>query len=416
MRLATIGDLHVVDGELDTQGPVLDEIAAGVEEARPDLVLVVGDLSGHRVPHKATPRERNALVGFFAKLAQCAPVVIVRGNHDYPRDWEFLNAIGGHSFYSIGFVDEPSTLTAGKAGALALVACFPWVDRSRFGPDVDYGEAVRTLYDAVVDEARSTIATLPDDELPNAVVALGHCAIAGGMIGIFGQPSVPTADPVVAIDDVCPSDVFDAGFFGHYHAPQELPREGESGGAACRYVGSAFVSQHGEATAKSWGVVDISGEGKARAREIPIPQAPRVLLRVDGVARRIVEIVPAALVGLSAGTLIDECKPIALPRGAPSASVKVRIEGAISITEAARAFDEIAALVAPAAHSIKREFAIERVARAREGADEIAKATTTADKLARYLDTINPAPRGVIRKRAIALLAEIEATLDAPIA
>ena len=139
MRVGFVTDIHVRDVDLVEQIPAMKAVAEKMKEEGVELVLVGGDLAGVTVPHRASPRERNALVDFFLALGEFARVIIVRGNHDFPGDYQFTNHLAvddrGEVRKPITYISEPTVVSDGGSWDVFV---FPWLDRSRFSPDEDY--------------------------------------------------------------------------------------------------------------------------------------------------------------------------------------------------------------------------------------------------------------------------------------
>lgn len=399
MRAAVVTDLHVCQDDLPDrygtpgQQALLDQLANQITVARPEVILVGGDLAGQRVPHKALPAERNAVVEFLRSLADVAPVVIVRGNHDYPRDWQFLNYL--HATNPIVYVerDAASSGEVVQVGDWEVIA-LPWIDRTEFPIGSDYAAEVDRVYRQVIMEVVAA-----DEDVPRIVLA--HAAVNGGMIR-DGQPIVPIADPLLDPNRLCCHPSIKAVFLGHYHLRQRVKANG-----LVVYPGSTFVSQFSEDAAKGWALYDSEAEAGQEVVYADLPQVPRVTLEVDGVQGRITAVVPPVLDTIRAGDPIGGfvCPTV-------RAHIKVRVRGAISMTQAKQLAEVVVGVVTSSAVSVRTEFDLDRVARAREGADEVAAATSTTEKVREYLARVKPTVSGGRIKRTLDLLREAEKELD----
>jgi predicted MPP superfamily phosphohydrolase len=81
LRLAHLSDLHVA-GET----PLLDRLLAQVAAARPDLVVVSGDLVRDVPAREPMARHTAAAAAFAAALRRVAPVFAVQGHSDHPGE------------------------------------------------------------------------------------------------------------------------------------------------------------------------------------------------------------------------------------------------------------------------------------------------------------------------------------------
>ena len=389
MRAAAISDVHVEQDKLEGPGgqlELLDVVAQQVREAAPEVILVGGDLAGTRVPHRASPKERNALVDWLVKLGQVAPVIVLRGNHDYPGDYTFINRLQGNAYY----VDEPEVLELPDGSSLL---CLPWLDRSQFQA-TEYREGVVARYAEAIEQVRG-------DGLSSCYV-LVHAAMQGGTIR-DGQPIVPIADPVIPAALFDPK-VFKAVFVGHYHGHQRVP-----GPVPIWYPGSLWVSQHGEPVPKGWLLYDTEREPQERL--VLLEQAPMVMVDVDANDGRVVRVAPDVLgPGIMPGLALDALAPP--QRGA---HVKVRVRGMDVDMGVAKGYADkvlVQLAAAPGCGVLRAEYELEHRARSRDGAVEVAAATTLADKVREFCQRLDPRPGNKVLDRALELLAEQERVID----
>ena len=390
MRIAQISDLHVRDDRLEGdlgQAKILNRTADDVARSKPDLVLVPGDLSGNTVPHKGTPRERNAIVDFLGKLADVAPTVVVAGNHDFPGDWSFLNSI--RSKCGLYYVEEePETIGFPDFAVLAL----PWVFKSRFPREADYAAATSRLYAEAIDAAVEDFG----GKVPLFLAA--HTALRGAKFA-EGQPAITHDEPIVSPDVLCREDVFACGVFGHYHFPQTIRTQ------AFGYPGSLFVGSYGEEPTKGWVLYDTVSKVREFKR---ISQAARLTLELDPVRGEIRDLRPHVL-----GEEFGFADLLAWVASNPS---HVKISTRFSEDEIGTAkirTEEVRAKLAEVALSVfVAPPEVDRTTRVREGAVEVAAETTLEAKLDRAWDSTDPSPTKAVRKRALALLEEISTEFD----
>jgi len=365
MRVAFVTDLHVTQARLREHAPVLRKVAGAICATHPDLLLVGGDLCGLRVPHRATPEERNTLVDFLRRATGDGewPAVVVRGNHDAPGDFDFLD----HLAIDATYMGEPGVVEGDRWG----VVCLPWVDRTAVSDPERYQGEVRALY-------RDTLAGyLQDPDRRPHVFVLGHAAIKGATLH-DGQPAVPIADPVVPLSDL--DGDFRAGFFGHYHHPQIL----ESGDRPIVYGGSLNVNEHGEDYRKTW-----TEWTPKRCRFHRIPTPIRATLVVDDLGKTL------------------EVKPDADALG-PNAHLKIRVVAqGDRLDQAITAARRVRAQYVGNVLSVRVEYDTRVQPRTREGAADIADRTTIPDKVALYLDRKRPKIKGSLKAEALQILDEL---------
>jgi exonuclease SbcD len=395
MRVAVLGDPHLADDRLYEQIPILGTIRKGVAASSPDVIVIAGDLAGLVAPHKATPRERNALVDFLIHLGALAPVVVVRGNHDFPGDYEFLNSIRAH--HGVYFVEGESELI--RIGDNAIV-CLPWIDRAAVAGAKSYAEGVSAHYNKAIDGFTSDLQTLKRSG--GKVILVGHVAIKGWTLSL-GQPDIPTPDPFVDAETICRSGTIDAAFFGHNHNPQEVKAP-----IPARYAGSLFSLQYGESIDKSWILWD---DGKIELHKIP--QVPRVRFEVEILRseNKIHRMDPFLNDDdrRSKPTIEELVEQIE----GKHAHVKIvaRYHEGTSILVATRIATLRDALVGAGA-TVKIEPDVIRTVKIREGAAEIGKATTLSEKVSAAMETACPTITAPARRRALQILDEVTAEME----
>jgi DNA repair exonuclease SbcCD nuclease subunit len=388
LRVAFVTDIHVREAERELHGALLRETLVQVKAFAPDLILVGGDLAGLQVPHKATVWERNALADLVSGFAACAPVVCVRGNHDYPGDFGFLR-----HFPNVTWIEGDPALVVldGPADAYPsrplAVFGLPWLDRSRFAVGADYQRSVRDVYASALKSASPELAEV--HKAGGVCFLLGHAAVAGAHLRL-GQPTLPTEDPTLDLGELLTASGapapgrFAAGFLGHYHAPQDLA-------LGCRYGGSLLVNEYGEDSARGW----TSWTESEGFRHRPIAQPARSVIRYSAG-------VPPQVDVLGFWSPGDKVKlAVAVP--SPGALAAAREEAAVLIGSLAAKGVEAKAV-----------FEVVQDVRSRVGADATAAATTMEAKLAHWVESLDARPEGTTVARARELLAVIEADLVSP--
>lgn len=253
-----VSDLHVTDDRrLPDVADYLNRIACDVEARRPPhLVIVAGDLYGHAVPHRSTPRERAVLYPWLTRMADLAPVVVVPGNHDHQVDLEGLEHLGGR--YQIRVARGAEVIKvpgAGRASINVLALPYPtkrWlianqgdvrgVAATQAAVEARLGQLLKAWSLRVVGGRRRS----PEDAWVLAAhVQVGGSRTAGGEV-LSGQ------EVELARGDLEGLGV-DYGALGHLHLRQEPARR-------CWYPSSPWRNDFGETDRdKGYHVVEIGG-------------------------------------------------------------------------------------------------------------------------------------------------------------
>lgn len=98
-----VSDLHLTEGpRLEDESSTLNRIVEKGVSEDVSMWLVTGDLYGHAVPHRSTPKERLAFIPALLRMADQAPVILVQGNHDHPEDFELFHELHSeHKIYAV---------------------------------------------------------------------------------------------------------------------------------------------------------------------------------------------------------------------------------------------------------------------------------------------------------------------------
>lgn len=352
---------------------MLKAIAADIRRAGCSLLILGGDLCGRAVPHRASPAERNLLLEFMGNAA-CGRAVVVRGNHDEPEDWEFLNSLPG-----ITYVHESGQIL--KIGG-RRIAVFPWMDRNAFGGE-DWETALNHHWAEVF-----------SGEAVDLIVA--HAAYQGGAVSL-GQPDLPTKDPIVSAEHQVKHGVRLA-LLGHYHSPHLAFDDGEH---VALYGGASFINEFGESDERGWTEVDLT-EGTFAHH--PIPQAGRFVVEVDPASDTAAKIRPGQF-----GNPPDSC-----PEGTPiSKAVKTLCDAGhhvrVQVTTANEAHaatirEGVARLREEHGSKVTAKITIDAPPAHREGAMEVASAVSLGDKIRAFAGSLRAPPKPRVVERAIEIL------------
>ncbi len=272
IRVAHTGDLHLTDGpRFDSTLRCLRYIVGDGIEQRVDLWLVGGDMAGVTVPHKQTPRERNALVEVLQGMAEHAPVIVAYGNHDFPGDLDvYAELRARHPIY---VADQPEEITVWDdaldlgRGAPARVYVLPYPSKRSYLASGGTGEGVETQNADYQHGLRTILAEWRMDREENAdvpAILLGHINIGGSRVAggevLIGQEI-----------ELHPVDLDTVGFdyvaLSHIHLHQQVAEK-------AWFAGSPDRSNFGEEDEKGYVIA-----------EVEVGQLPKIIRRLTPAQR-----------------------------------------------------------------------------------------------------------------------------------
>lgn len=241
-------------------------------------------------------------------------------------------------------------------------------------------------------------------------LVLAHAAFRGGQVRT-GQPTTPTADPVLDPKEILRDTFADCILAGHYHGHQLLPGVG-------LYGGSLFASQFGESSEKVWTIVHHESGKELTLEDRPVPQPGRVLIDYDPAVEKVlgaegIRTVQAEFLKfpMTLGEFAEEAS-----RWSPD-HFKLRVW--MDETEVARLtprVSEVVARLGKVGLSVKVEPVIDRAEKVRTGADDVAKATTLVEKFEAFIQSSGDlAASGVSHSlvaRAKEILVAVERDVD----
>lgn len=244
MRILSFGDLHYCSGYDSDICQSLGQIKAKANEERVDLIAITGDV----YERSSDPDGRNPAAESIQFLADEAPVLIVKGNHDALGDLKLFEKLKAANQI---MVDELPNVRVYGRDAIAIHS-LPWITKARW---------VKQNLEASTEQADATVSALALQYLKNAVqltfgvdqhILVGHLLISGAraqnhqrLIGegvTFGQYDLPEAG-------------FFAGILGHIHLQQvfDNPR--------FFYNGSVCALNYGETPEKYFSILDTKTGG-----------------------------------------------------------------------------------------------------------------------------------------------------------
>lgn len=269
-HVVCIGDLHLrsTDSRHTEKLASFDQILRE-QTGNPHLAawVVLGDVFDGR----SSVQDRNDFAARVLRMADAAPVVICRGNHDQPSDLDIFGFLRGG--YPIVVVNEPRVvpvLSAVDVETLIGLAVLPYPHR---GGLVAAGAST----DQVLDEGRHALAIVCQDlaqqlEAYPLSLLVGHLNV-GGSLASTGQPQIGRE---IELD---PASLAAFGaqpkILGHIHLPQEV------GGAI--YAGSVAACSYGEIEAKRYLVAVCETEGATPTWTVTsCPLHTRRMFHVEG--------------------------------------------------------------------------------------------------------------------------------------
>jgi len=273
MKILHYADLHVTEGpRLEGAEGVLTFIEERAAAEKVDLVLCAGDLTNDQ-PRRTTPRERAILRQHFQTMGNIAPVVIVRGNHDYPRDWEFLDHL--ECKYGIRYVERAQVVEV-SYGALSVkdkvsILAIPWPDRGYLADQVEGGRG--DINEAIRQAMRGVLQGLEMESRGKCRVGLAHCNVIGTTID-NGQPLIGD-DVELGAEDLAP--MASLWCLGHIHKHQILNPEG----ATLVFAGAPMQHKHGAIDQRVICLHKIDYKTGALKKTEAIPTPYRALRTVD---------------------------------------------------------------------------------------------------------------------------------------
>ncbi|MDB5355712.1 MAG: exonuclease SbcCD subunit [Phycisphaerales bacterium] len=244
----------------DDQAHVLDQLVDLCRDAKPDALLVAGDVYDRAVP---PPEAVGLLDDVLSRLVLDLeiPVVMIAGNHDSPGRLHFgARLLAGRRLYVSGqFVSQCEPIVFHDAHGPVHVYALPYAEpstvRCSLASDavVDHDSAMRAIV--------SGIRAVHPAGVRSILVA--HAFVAGGQGCESERPlSVGGAGTV----DVSCFAGFDYVALGHLHRPQIISANGTG---AVRYSGSLLKYSFDESDqTKSVTVVEMDAGGVCRCEAV----------------------------------------------------------------------------------------------------------------------------------------------------
>lgn len=261
----------------DDQAHVLDQFVDLVKDARPDAILIAGDIYDRAVP---PPEAVNLLDEVLAKIVGDlrVPTVIIAGNHDSPERLNFgsrlLTKQGLYVHGRFGQSFDPIVLQDGfgNVNIYPIAYAEPPVVRERLSDETidNHNKANQAIINSI----------LKVHPAQTRKILVTHAFVAGGQESESERPLSLGGSGLV---DVGSFAGFDYVALGHLHRPQNVGSE-----SVC-YSGSLMKYSFSEAAhKKSINIVQMDAQGKTQVE--PVSLSPRRDVRiVDGYLSEILE-------------------------------------------------------------------------------------------------------------------------------
>lgn len=232
MKLLVTGDWHLTEGRrFDQTLMSLWEVLRVGKREKVDVWCLTGDFTGTTVPHRQTPKERNAILSIVAEMLETAPVRVLYGNHDYPGDLDYLRYVSK----KVIVADAPSI---DRELSIAMV---PYIWRTNQAESIAQGNA---------NESASVLAWLAENAV-HCHSLIGHFNVAGSKTA--GGEVLRDREVEFSVDQLNSLGMSFVGL-GHIHTRQKL-------GSNIYYAGSPDRSNFGEGDIKGFLIADVKPSG-----------------------------------------------------------------------------------------------------------------------------------------------------------
>lgn len=277
-RAAVIADSHFFDapsGRFEECIRVHNWIAQDIAARNVDAILHSGDV----FERKSSPNERVVVAHWLQELAEHAPVLVVRGNHDAPLDLSIFGRLEGKHPITV----EEAVGVHGMRGL--VVGAVAWPTKASVLATLAAGDSVAQQdTDRVAADALRNVLLWVGNEMDIGVeqaggdcpkILLMHAMVRGSRVS-SGQPLVG-CDLELGIEDLSLARA-DFIALGHIHMPQEWTVQSGTCNAPVVYPGSPRRTSFGETEEKGYVIVDFEGSKCVRWERIATPCAPMFLI------------------------------------------------------------------------------------------------------------------------------------------
>ena len=258
---------------IDDQAHALDQVIDLARDARPEAVLVCGDVYDRAIPSADAVKLLDEVLSRLA-LDLGISTILIAGNHDSSQRLGFASRVlargGIHVFGAVG--REVESVILGDESGLVHFYPLPYAEpalvreRLDWERPLDHEEAMKIMVERI-------LALHPSGERS---VMLSHVFVTGGLTADSERPlSIGGADQVASS---CFAG-FDYVALGHLHRPQKAGEE------HIRYSGALFKYSFSEADqSKGVHLVEMDARGCCCVEAIPL--SPRRDVRcVEGLLK-----------------------------------------------------------------------------------------------------------------------------------
>ena len=246
MKILEFGDLHIGAGVDEDIRASAGQIIEQAEVIKPTLIVIGGDV----YDGETEPEHRNLAASIVTRLADIAPVIIVKGNHCQPKDLDLLALLSAKNFIRV--YDQPGEMLLGSPDHEIALHFLPWVSKSAWiaaHPELSIEQSDRSVGALVVDFLRARTANYAPGVSKQYL--FGHLTMAGSLAQNF-QPLVGEG-VTIGYQDLIDCGL-SGGVMGHIHLRQCFGKLGEP---QFWYPGSICALNFGETSdAKGFAVLD----------------------------------------------------------------------------------------------------------------------------------------------------------------
>ena len=286
MRLIHTSDWHLGQTFHDfdrshEHGRFLDWLLDTLETEQADALLIAGDVFDNANPSADSQRQFYRFLTDAKRRVPKLDIVVIAGNHDSAGRLEApMPLFEAFDVATIGYARHPQVgiqldrlvvpLKNRDGDIAAWCLAIPFL-RPGDVPRVEtagdpYPEGVKLLYQQTLETA------LDRRENGQAIVALGHCHMTGGLTSEDSERRI-----VIGGVEALPVEMFDPAIayvaLGHLHRAQQV-----GGQARVRYSGSPLPMSFTEINYRHQVVrVDLDGDSVAEVMPIPVPRFVQLL-------------------------------------------------------------------------------------------------------------------------------------------
>lgn len=275
MKILHLGDLHLGKryqeySFIEDQRYLLDQVLERVEQERPELVLIAGDVYDKSVPSEEAVKLFDDFL--LRLLNRGLEVAVSSGNHDsaerlafgnrYFRENLHISSSYHGSLESFSMQDEHGELRVYMLPFVKPAMVRPYFPEEEIG---SYTEAVR-----------AALREVPRDDIRKVLVA--HQFVTGAQKSESEEVNVGSLDNV----DAEVFDAFDYVALGHIHRAQSVGRPG------IRYCGTLLKYNISEANQqKIFCFVELREKGNLKMTTLPVLPL-RDMVRIEGMFQDII--------------------------------------------------------------------------------------------------------------------------------